>query len=369
MTKQDSDQDVIIIGGGVVGLSCAYDLAREGLRVALLERHARVGQETSTHNSGVIHAGIYYQPGSLKAKLCVAGRRLLTERLQKWRVDHHISGKLILAVEENDLDLLEKLLLRGQENGVEGLQLVDAGETKRREPHVSAVGALRSPASGVFDVADYIHSLAGHVQAAGALLINQAQVTAVDLQAHAITVHTEGKGRLSGRCLVNAAGLYADDIAAMCGDKRHTIYPCRGEYATVIPAKARLIKGLVYPVPGQISLGIHLTKTAAGELWVGPSARYIEHKENYEWGRLRPVDFHAAARRLFPALRASDLRMGPSGIRPKRVESDEPSADFHIDRQPDEPRVIHLIGIESPGLTAAPAIGRMVLDLARAIVS
>ena len=243
---------------------------------------------------------------------------------------------------------------------MDDLRLITAREALEREPCIAARAALLSPSTGVFDVEDYLRTLAGHVQAAGGMMITEADAIAVDRSAARLIVQTREKGKLTARFVVNAAGLYADEAARLCGDERHTIYPCRGEYATVIPAKARLIRGLVYPPPEHLSLGVHLTKTIFGELLIGPTAQYISQKNNYEWGRMEPREFLSPAQRLCPALRESDLRWGPSGIRPKRYGPGEAAADFFIERQPDDPRIVHLVGIESPGLTAAPAIGEMV---------
>jgi glycerol-3-phosphate dehydrogenase len=171
------------------------------------------------------------------------------------------------------------------------------------------------------------------------------------------------------QCLVNCAGLYADVVANICGDHRHTIHPCRGEYASVIPRKTDLISGLVYPVPAKVSLGVHLTKTAGGELWLGPTAKFIESKTDYEDRRLKPEEYLAEAKKLCPALTVDDLRLGSSGIRPKRYGPGENQLDFFIDHQPDDGRIIHLVGIESPGLTASGAIGEHVEKMVREILS
>jgi len=311
----------------------------------------------------VLHAGIYYPTGSLRARLCVAGRRTLTARLAAWRVPHRIGGKLIVAVEPGELAELERLQRQGLENGVEELPLLDGAAARRREPNIRAQAALFSPGAGVFDVGEYLHELAGRAQAAGALLVPDARVEAIDLGAGAIGVRTRQKGEVRGRFLINAAGLDADEIARLCGEDRHTIHPCRGEYAAAIPRRAGLINELVYPVPEDVSIGVHFTRTVAGELWLGPDARFIESKNDYESGRRPPADFLAAAQRLCPAFAAADLRLGPSGIRPKRTGPGEPQADFFIECQPGEPRVLHLVGIESPGLTASPAIAKMAAEM------
>jgi L-2-hydroxyglutarate oxidase LhgO len=356
------DLDVVIVGGGVVGLSCAYELAARGRRVAVLEQHARFGEETSTHNSGVIHAGIYYPPGSLKARLCVEGRRLLTARLRDWRIPHRLGGKLIVATHEDEIAPLERLKANGERNEVEGLVMLDRSAALRREPNINVLAALFSPVTGVFDVGAYLHTLAGHAQAHGALLIADAEVQAIDRSPRGIVAQTRQKGAVTAARLVNAAGLHADTVARLCGDARHTIHPCRGEYATVIPRRAGLINDLVYPLPSPIHLEVHFTKTVDGELWLGPNVKWITRKDDYESDRRPPQDFLPQAQRLCPTLCADDLRLGPSGIRPKRHGPNEPMPDFFIERQPDEPRIVHLVGIESPGLTASPAIARHVAD-------
>ena len=360
------DVDVIVVGGGVIGLACGLEAARRGKSVVVLERRARFGEETSTHNSGVAHAGIYYPEGSLKARLCVAGHRLLRETLSRWKVPARFSGKLIVAGDENEVPTLEGLLATGRANGVSGLEIVDREFIRSREPNVRGIAALWSPHTGVFDVGEFVRQLAARTASGGADLVPQAEVTAVDVGALGITVHTTRHGSIRGRRLVNAAGLYADHVARLCGETGHTIYPCRGEYAVVVPRRAGLIRHLVYPVPRRLSLGVHLTRTVDGELWVGPNARYIREKDDYESDRQPPAEFLESARRLCPALTLDDLRMGQAGIRPKRYGPGEASVDYWIAPQAGEPRIIHLIGLESPGLTAALAVAQHVTDLTEA---
>ncbi len=358
----EADVSMAIVGGGVVGLSCAYSLADKGESVALLETHERLGEETSTHNSGVIHAGIYYAKDSLKALLCVAGRRKLTTRLRDWKIPHRIGGKLIVAANQTEIPELERLLKCGLDNDVEELRLIDASEARKIEPNIKAVAALFSPVTGVMDTGAYIRALEARAIEKGAMISARSQVTGIDIETDSIVLHTQ-RGDIRARKAVNAAGLWADEVAAMCGFTGHKIYPCRGEYASVIARKAHLANNLVYPVPALYSLGVHLTKTVDNELWLGPTAQFIEDKRNYETGRRPPEDFFEEAHKLCPSLTVGDLRMGPSGIRPKRVGPGQATADFLITPQPDDPRVIHLIGIESPGLTASIAIGEMVAGL------
>ncbi|MCC6159906.1 MAG: NAD(P)/FAD-dependent oxidoreductase [Deltaproteobacteria bacterium] len=365
---REPEIDVAVIGGGVVGLSCAYDLAQRGRSVVLFERHARLGEETSTHNSGVIHAGIYYPNGSLKARLCVQGRRRLIARLREWEIPHRIGGKLIVAQDGTEIATLERLRENALQNGVTDRRLLDPAQVRALEPHVVARPALYSPGTGVFNVGAYLRALEARLLAAGGVVLANAEVTGVERDAAGIEIATATRGRVRARVVVNAAGLYADEVAAMCGEAGHRIHPCRGEYAVVIPKKAHVVSNLVYPVPGHLGLGVHLTRTVDGELWLGPDARFIEDKTDYEANRRSPDDFFAEAHRLCPAIERGDLRMGPSGIRPKRHGPGEPAPDFHIAAQSDDPRILHMIGIESPGLTASPAIGRMALDWASEVL-
>ncbi len=357
------DVGTAVIGGGVVGLSCAYSIAQRGGSVILMESHERLGEETSTHNSGVIHAGIYYQKDSLKARLCVAGRKALTQRLKDWKIPHRIGGKLIVASDTSEIPALENLLQAGHGNGVSDLRLIDRGAMRKIEPNIAGVAALHSPSTGVMDTGEYIRVLEARAIEMDAIISANSHVAGIDIESDSIVLHTVERGDIRVRTLVNAAGLWSDVVANLCGFSEHVIHPCRGEYATVIARKAHLVHNLVYPVPAQYSLGVHLTKTVDGELWLGPTAKFIVDKRDYESNRRPPEEFFEEARRLCPTLRVEDLRMGPSGVRPKRVGPDQPAADFLITRQPGNRRIIHLIGIESPGLTASPAIGELVCDL------
>ncbi len=364
----EPDIDVAVIGGGVVGLSCAYDLAQRGRSVVLFERHSRLGEETSTHNSGVIHAGIYYPNGSLKARLCLQGRRRLIARLREWDIPHRIGGKLIVAQDGPEIAVLERLRENAEGNGVTDLRLLDGAQVRELEPHVVARPALWSPGTGVFDVGAYLRALETRLIAAGGVVLTDAPVVGIERNEYRIDIFTATRGRVRARLVINAAGLFADDIAAMCGETGHRIYPCRGEYAIVIPRKAQVVTNLVYPVPGHLGLGVHLTRTVHGELWLGPDARFIDDKGDYESNRRLAEDFFDEAHRLCPALEPGDLRVGPSGIRPKRHGPGEAAPDFHISPQRDDPRILHMIGIESPGLTASPAIGWMACDWASEVL-
>ena len=254
--------DVAVIGAGVTGLASALALAESGRSVCLLERHPRAGLDTSTHNSGVIHAGMYYPIGSLKARLCVEGRHLLYEFCRHHDVPHAKCGKLIVANDAEERASLEDLKVRGDANGVEGLTLVDRPFIAAREPAVSASAALWSPETGVVDADALVRALLRAGADAGAIFLPGSQLVGADRRADGIELRTERETIHAGT-VVNAAGLYADEVSRMLGGETFTIYPCRGEYVELTPSKRALVRGLVYPLPGRHSLGVHLVKTTA----------------------------------------------------------------------------------------------------------
>jgi L-2-hydroxyglutarate oxidase LhgO len=358
--------NVIIVGGGVVGCAIAAEVAQRYGDVFVLEKLPRLGQATSSRNSGVIHSGLYYPPGSLKARLCVEGNGLTYEFCAAHGVPHRRTGKFIVATTSEEESALETLLDRGRQNGVENLQIISKDELEQSEPHVAGRSALLVPSAGLLESEQLVKAYAAAAQGRGAYLATSAALEAVEPLAEAVRAVAANVGTLETRVLVNAAGLYADEVAALFGNHRYRIYPCRGEYWEVEPPKAAWVNGLVYPAPDAtgLSLGVHLTKTLWGSLLLGPNARYIDDKENYEHD-LEPRDaFCARARKLLPALRPEDLRPAFSGIRPKLAPPGHHGwEDFVVTRDPQFPQVIHLVGIESPGLTAAPALARHVAAL------
>ena len=356
--------DVVIIGAGVTGLSCARTISQRGHSVCVLERHPRPGTETSTHNSGVIHAGLYYPPDSFKTRLCVEGRALLYEFCRDQGIAHTRCGKLVVAASESEAAQLETLRARGVANGVEGLEIVDRAFIAKREPAVNAFAALFSPMTGIVEAEGLIRALLQSAQEAGAIFLPGTPIVGAEQTAGSMLVRTEHE-TIAARQVVNAAGLYADDVSRLAGGESFTIYPCRGEYAELAAPKRSSINGLIYPLPHGTGhgLGVHLTTSTAGNVWIGPTVRFQSRKDDYENDRLPLEAFVEPTRALLPGVTVADLRLSGSGIRPKLHPPEESFADFMIRRDRANPRLIQASGIESPGLTACLAVGRMVADL------
>ena len=354
--------DVVVVGAGVTGLAAALALAARGLSTCVLERHPRPGLDTSTHNSGVIHAGIYYPAGTLKASLCLDGRRRLYEFCAAHGVPHARTGKIIVAIEPQEIAALEGLLARGRANGVEGLALVDSAFVAAREPHVRAAAALYSPESGIVDAEALVKALLGAAERAGAIFLPGTRLIGADSRPEAIEIHTERETIRAGQ-VVNAAGLHADEVSRMLGGESFTIHPCRGEYAEFTPSSRHLVNSLVYPLPQPHGLGVHFVKTMGGEVWLGPTVLYQDRKDDYECNRLPLEAFVEPARRLIPGVTLADLRPSGSGIRAKLHPPEASFADFLIRRDRVNRLLIHAAGIESPGLTACLAVGQLVSDI------
>ncbi|HEY1913155.1 MAG TPA: NAD(P)/FAD-dependent oxidoreductase [Vicinamibacterales bacterium] len=362
--------DVAVIGGGVSGLASARAIARRDRTVCILERHPRPGMDTSTHNSGVIHAGLYYPAGSLKARLCVDGRRQLYEFCAEHNVPHQRCGKLVVAHDEHEVHQLEALLARGAGNGVTGLTLVDRAFIVAREPAVNTRFALWSPDTGVVNAEELVKALLRTGADAGVMFLPGTRLEGADRHQDGMVLTTERETILA-RVVVNAAGLYADEVSRQLGGEEFTIYPCRGEYAEFTPAKRSLVNALVYPLPHASGhgLGVHLVRTTGGQVWLGPTIRYQDRKDDYENEREPLESFAESARHLIDGVTIEDLRLSGSGIRAKLHPPTESFADFMIRRDRENPAVVQASGIDSPGLTSCLAVGNLVSDLVEEALS
>jgi len=367
--------NVVVVGGGVVGCAIARALSARWSDIFLLEAFPKLGMGASSRNSGVIHSGLYYPPGSLKARHCLRGNQLTYEFCATHQVPHRKTGKLVVASSPDESNELTALMENGRANGVEGLRIVERATIRAREPYVEGFQAIEVPSTGIVASEELVKAYARIATDQGANIVTHAKVERLEPLPHGIRV-VSAAGEIETRCLVNSAGLFADEVAAMLGSKmsQHRIYPVRGEYCELIRSKQNWVQGLVYPLPHPegVSLGVHLTKTLWGNVLLGPTAKYIEDKNDYERDRQPVEEFARGARQLLPGLEPADLVQAYSGIRAKLMPppGSRPAgtkgigvADFIIQRDLQFPAVVHLIGIESPGLTSAPSIAEHVRDL------
>jgi len=357
------DIDVLIVGGGVVGLSAATAIAERGHSVCVVESHSRPGMEASTHNSGVIHAGLYYPPGSLKAKLCLEGRELLYGFCERTGVPYRRTGKLVVADDPSREGELEAIAANARANGARA-EMLTAHEIDAHDSNTRAKLALWSPDTGIVDAPQLVLALAHRAAAAGAVVLTNTPVRSAAADRSGITLDT-GREQIRASWIVNAAGLFADDVSAMLGGERFRIWPCRGDYAVLTAGAARRFHVPIYPLPERSGhgLGVHFTPTPDGSVLLGPTSRYLTSKTDYESNRPALPHFLEAARKIVRALSLEDLREGGSGIRAKLHPEHEHFADFMIRADANQPSVIQAAGIDSPGLTACLAIGRLVAAL------
>jgi L-2-hydroxyglutarate oxidase LhgO len=365
--------EVIVIGAGVVGLACAAELAARGRSVIVVERSTRAGEGISSRNSGVIHAGLYYPKGSLKAELCIQGRELLYARARARGIGHREVGKLIVAVEPSETGKLEELCARAHDNGALEVRLLEAREVAALEPNVRAAAALWSPRTGIIDTHALVESYRADAIACGAWLSFASEVIALEPQRdHTLRVTTRApSGELSSVSaahVINAAGLGATAVAGLAGvpveAARLNQHLCKGDYFKLASQHRELVSRLIYPVPAQAGLGVHLTLDLAGDLRAGPDTEYVD-APRYDVDAGKRASFGAALRRFVPAVRDEDLEPDYAGIRPKLQGPGETFRDFVIERAAayGAPGLVNLLGIESPGLTASEAIARRVAAL------
>jgi len=363
--------NIVIIGGGVVGCAIARALSSRWTDVFVLEALPKIGMAASSRNSGVIHSGLYYPPGSMKARHCLRGNQLTYEFCAAHGVPHRRIGKLVVASSPEEAEELAAVMKTGEANGVENMRIIDRAAIRAREPHVEGFQAIEIPSTGIVGSEELVKAYARIASDQGAHVVVHGKVERLEASRDVIRVFSTA-GEIETRCLVNSAGLFADEIAAMLGSAmaKHQIYPVRGEYCELQRSRQDWIRGLVYPLPHPegVSLGVHLTKTVWGNVLVGPTARYVDDKNNYERD-LEPIEeFARGAKLLLPELETSDLLPAYSGIRAKLTppgkRGEKRVADFIIERDPQFPCVVQLMGIESPGLTSAPSIAEQVRDLA-----
>jgi len=361
--------DAVVVGAGAVGLACGHALVQRGLSVAVLEQARAIGQGVSSRNSEVIHAGLYYPTGSLKARLCVTGRRMLYAFLDAHGVAYDRCGKLLVATDEADVPRIEAIYQQGLVNGVEQLARLTAAQVHALEPEVQAVMAVSSPTSGVLDVHGYLNALRGDIERAGSSVVTGVPFTgASPLRAGGAGFHVRaGRGAastaLTCRLLVTAAGLGAQDAArAIEGFPAHAIprrYLGKGVYFSL--AGKPPFKRLIYPPPIPGALGVHYCIDLAGRARFGPDLAYVD-AESYDVDPAKADGFAASVRRFWPGLPDGALTPAYAGIRPKLHGPGEPQPDFRIDG-PDAhglEGLVAMFGIESPGLTSSLAIGEVV---------
>ncbi|GAA4652153.1 NAD(P)/FAD-dependent oxidoreductase [Kistimonas scapharcae] len=364
--------DTVIIGAGVIGLAIARQLARPGKSVFVLEQHDRFGEETSSRNSEVIHAGIYYPSGSLKAFLCVRGKALLYNYCEQHRIPCRRTGKLIVATTAAETGQLKHIYSHAAANGVRDLQWLSQEKLKEKEPAVTGIAALFSPSTGIIDSHTYMQTLLMEATQNDAELVTGTRVLSMSCNnvqdGFLVTAVTNGETyQFHSRTLINAAGLGAQQIATDLPGKTPIppLYYCKGHYYS-LQGSCQPFRHLVYPVPEQntTGLGIHATLDLAGNTRFGPDTAYIDTVD-YRMSAEAPESWYAAIRRYWPALPDGALQPDYSGIRPKLQQAGEASQDFVIQGHETHglPGLIHLFGIESPGLTASLALAGYVESL------
>jgi (S)-2-hydroxyglutarate dehydrogenase len=392
-----SQKSFIVIGGGLIGLATAYRLMEQlpSAKVTLLEKESSVGSHQSTHNSGVLHAGLYYAPGSAKAKLAVSGIKQMVNFCRKENIDHEICGKLVVAVTPDELPRLDELLRRGLANGLQGLRKIDKAEAHKIEPNVNALAAVHVPEEGIVDYQQVCDRMAAIIKERGGQIVTDTKVVRIN-RTGSTWVAATTKTEFAADFLINCAGLHCDRVAELAGEQRDVrIIPFRGEYYLLKPSAENLVKNLVYPVPNPDFpfLGVHFTRMIQGGVEAGPNAVLAFAREGYHLGKIDIRDmldailfpglwrflrkyptmafselaqslskdkFCKALQRLVPDIRPDDLTPGHAGVRAQAMNTDgDLVSDFHLVIRDN---AIHVLNAPSPGATASLAIGEYIVN-------
>ena len=396
----DKQYDVVVVGGGIIGLATSMKLTQDfpNLKVAVLEKEKEVAQHQTGHNSGVIHAGIYYAPGSQKANFCSTGGKLLRDFCDEYGIPYDMCGKLIVATDDSEIPQLEELFKRGTENGAEGLRMVDQEEIKEIEPYSAGVKAILSPNTGIIDYFEVSQAYATRMRENGGDLLTNVEVISIENKDGLVYIDTTS-GTVVAKYVLNCAGLHADTVARMMGvDVGVKIVPFRGEYFSIIPEKEHMVKGLIYPVPNPSMpfLGVHFTRRINGSVEAGPNAVLAFAREGYKktdvnlkdtlgtlsysgfWkmsAKYWKVGMHEQYRslvkgvfvkslqKLMPEITGDDLGDPGAGVRAQVIDSNGGLLqDFAIEASPN---AIHVLSAPSPGATSSLTISEYIVDLAQ----
>jgi len=400
MSTIDRQYDVVVVGGGIIGLATSMKLTQDfpNLKVAVLEKEKEVAQHQTGHNSGVIHAGIYYAPGSQKANFCSTGGKLLRDFCDEYGIAYDMCGKLIVATDDSEVPQLEELFKRGTENGAEGLRMVDREEIKDIEPYSAGVKAILSPNTGIIDYFEVSQAYATRMRENGGDLLTNVEVISMENRDNLVYINTTS-GTVAAKYVLNCAGLHADTVARMMGvDVGVKIVPFRGEYFSIIPEKEHMVKGLIYPVPNPSMpfLGVHFTRRINGSVEAGPNAVLAFAREGYKktdvnlkdtlgtlsysgfWkmsAKYWKVGMHEQYRslvkgvfvkslqKLMPEITGDDLGAPGAGVRAQVIDSNGGLLqDFAIEASSN---AIHVLSAPSPGATSSLTISEYIVDLAQ----
>jgi L-2-hydroxyglutarate oxidase len=396
-TDPPRECDVVVVGGGIVGLATARELAlrHDGISICVLEREERIARHQTGSSSGVIHAGIYYRPGSLKARLCVAGARELFAYCEERGIPTARNGKVIVATDEDELPNLEEIERRGRENGVPGLRRVEPDELREIEPHATGIAALHSPETGVVDFARVSDGFAADLEPRGGMVFTGCEVNGLEVEGDRLGV-AHARGTVRARAAVVCAGAWADRLAVAAGAPAEPrIVPFRGAFLRLKPERRELVRANIYPVPDPELpfLGMHLTRGIDDEVRLGPSALLVGARDAYRLWRLSPRDlgetlawpgtwrllgrhwrtalgeiettanrraFVGELRRFVPELRSRDVLPGPAGVRAQAVNRDGTLVDDFVVHRTE--RAVHVRNAPSPAATASLPLARLIAD-------